>query len=202
MRKLLLLGVIPLLLVSCTKTTEDGQQEVSFATFCLHWKSEFICKQPNYATAHTIVEKDSSGWAYINNELENDVVPEDRHKEDNNTYFFSIYGTPTPDHEPITNNKPFSLTLDLLGQYAHYAPISKFYINPLRMVIEIVGSSQYNDTGDAIPYFWTIRAIYDYTFDDNMWLVKSTLTSFQGKEHGDDYGWISTYETNSYSMFY
>lgn len=203
MRKVILLCVLPLLLASCTKTNVDkGQQEVSFATFCLYWKSESSCRKANYASAHTVIEKDSDGWAYINNDTAEDVTPEERYKVDDNVYFFSNTGSATPEHEAITTNKPFWLKFDTLSDYFVLAKSSRFYINPLRIVTEIRGLIEYQDEGDAYPYAWILSTTYDFVFNDDMWLIQSTITGYQKKIHHLDIGWISSYETNNYTIFY
>ena len=201
MKKLLILTVLPLLALSCSRT-DKGQQEVSFPVFCLNWKSVTATRSASVAYAHTVINKDSKDWNYITNGDEQDVPFEERLKEDENNYIFSLDGTCVAEHEAITSFKPHALTLDHLYNFGLNAESTKFYINPMRVVIEINGYDSYQSPGDASNREWLLQLTYEYTFNKQMWITNYTVTSMQTIYYNGESGWISSIETNDYTYTY
>lgn len=201
MKKLLILTIFPIMLFSCSKTNK-GQQEVSFATFCLSWKGEVSIKKANVAYAHTTIDKDSKDWNYITNGVEQDVPDEDKHKEDDNTYLFSESGSCVAEHEAITSFKPHFLNFERLVYLYSNAKSTKFYINPMRAVITVPAYTTNQEDGDPNVQVWTTLITFDYTFNKEMWISNYTTTSIQTVYYNGESGWLSYSETNNYTYTY
>ena len=173
MKKSFILALsLPFLLISCGQA--GGRTDVSKATFLEHYKEPESCKRPRYAVAKYTYKIDETGM-----EVYGDTNQHESNK-DQVKYTFHNDGTITSDHETTLyyTEKPAQLELNNSGiltaedeqdQYGGFLSY-EFYINPLRVkyYVFLVDSNESN--------YGTSLTLYDYTYNNEMWLTKFTFS--------------------------
>ena len=132
MKKLLLLSVLPLLLVSCSN--KNAPRKVSKSEFMTHWKSPSACRKPVRADGSYKYRYDAENMSIVGGTDAHDRA------SDKVIYTFNPDGSFNMDHTPNFANyqKPYQLKAEEIAnaenQYDQYGQclVYEFFINPLR----------------------------------------------------------------------
>ena len=190
MKKHVFVFALVTLLASCgSSKTANTNKQVSFETFCLSWKHPTVCRTPSVAEVETHITRDSSNWATVW-PGDSDYTDDEKQVDDLNTFYFVENGSYTAEHTVVNSiGKPFRITEDTLYFYAINKDHFRFYLNPMRVVIETGGPSTFTDSEDSSVYAYLGYSITEYTFDEDMWITKVTSHTRFDCWHQNDYGW-------------